>query len=225
MQWVPWQMMWAGSPLAVGAGHVSWRAMTVITDQHMDILFDVRGPISSIPICLNLHKPRRRERAMLWLGLGARVEPHVVRRAATTGTGGVSVAPRTTSLPVSTASGLTGRALSPLTVRQSRIRVQRPLSTRIGSVAASRGYGSHHYRMASQELDTKAPQEVRKYLQQSHDRIFENNKKWVAEMKGKHPEFFENLSAGQSPEYLWIGESPPSAFSVHEIVLLDTFLT
>lgn len=49
--------------------------------------------------------------------------------------------------------------------------------------------------------------EVRKYLQQSHDRIFENNKKWAEEMAKNKPEFFEHLSAGQAPEYLWIGTS------------------
>tara|TARA_R110002003_G_scaffold1005_9_gene22052 strand:+ start:18278 stop:18499 length:222 start_codon:yes stop_codon:yes gene_type:complete len=49
--------------------------------------------------------------------------------------------------------------------------------------------------------------EVRKYLQQSHDRIFENNKKWAEEMRKKKPEFFSDLSAGQAPEYLWIGTS------------------
>jgi carbonic anhydrase len=49
-------------------------------------------------------------------------------------------------------------------------------------------------------------QEVRKYLQQSHDRIFDNNKKWATKMKEENPEFFTDLSAGQSPEYLWIGE-------------------
>ena len=49
--------------------------------------------------------------------------------------------------------------------------------------------------------------EVRKYLQQSHDRIFENNKKWADEMRKKKPAFFKELSAGQSPEYLWIGAS------------------
>ena len=54
---------------------------------------------------------------------------------------------------------------------------------------------------------TEEPKEVRKYLQQSHDRIFENNKKWADEMKKKNPSFFDNLSAGQAPEYLWIGES------------------
>jgi carbonic anhydrase len=50
------------------------------------------------------------------------------------------------------------------------------------------------------------PKEVRKYLQQSHDRIFENNKKWADEMRKKNPGFFKDLSAGQAPEYLWIGE-------------------
>ncbi len=49
------------------------------------------------------------------------------------------------------------------------------------------------------------PNEVRKYLQQSHDRIFENNKKWAADQKAKHPEFFDKLAQGQSPDYLWIG--------------------
>jgi carbonic anhydrase len=59
-------------------------------------------------------------------------------------------------------------------------------------------------RMASE--DPEKQQEVRKYLQQSHDRIFENNKKWADEMKAKKPEFFSDLTAGQAPEYLWIGE-------------------
>lgn len=51
-------------------------------------------------------------------------------------------------------------------------------------------------------------QEVQKYLKQSHDKIFESNKKWAEEQKAKNPKFFEQLSAGQSPEYLWIGERP-----------------
>jgi carbonic anhydrase len=50
------------------------------------------------------------------------------------------------------------------------------------------------------------PKEVKRYLQQSHDRIFENNKKWATEQKAKHPEFFEKLAQGQSPDYLWIGK-------------------
>ncbi|KAF2738674.1 carbonic anhydrase [Polyplosphaeria fusca] len=47
--------------------------------------------------------------------------------------------------------------------------------------------------------------ETKKYLQQSHDKIFESNKKWAEEMKTKNPEFFDKLSEGQAPDYLWIG--------------------
>lgn len=67
--------------------------------------------------------------------------------------------------------------------------------------------------MTGQE-DPQTTQEVKKYLQQSHDRIFENNKKWADEMQKKKPEFFKDLSAGQAPDYLWIGESNahPTAF-------------
>ncbi|KAF2744888.1 carbonic anhydrase [Sporormia fimetaria CBS 119925] len=48
-------------------------------------------------------------------------------------------------------------------------------------------------------------QEVQKYLQQSHDKIFESNKKWAEEQKAKNPQFFDELQKGQSPDYLWIG--------------------
>ncbi|KAI1819396.1 carbonic anhydrase [Xylaria intraflava] len=47
--------------------------------------------------------------------------------------------------------------------------------------------------------------EISKYLQQTHDRLFDNNRAWAAEQKQKDPEFFAKLSAGQSPDYLWIG--------------------
>ena len=73
-----------------------------------------------------------------------------------------------------------------------------------------------HPTMTDQELEGQPPQEVRKYLQQTHDRIFENNKKWADEMKKSHPEFFENLSAGQAPDYLWIGESRPPSLNSRE---------
>ena len=43
------------------------------------------------------------------------------------------------------------------------------------------------------------------HLQESHDRIFENNRAWAAKQKEKDPEFFTKLSAGQEPDYLWIG--------------------
>ncbi|MGZ3900437.1 MAG: carbonic anhydrase [Bacteroidia bacterium] len=38
-----------------------------------------------------------------------------------------------------------------------------------------------------------------------YKKIFENNKKWVAEKKGDNVNFFENLAKGQSPEILYIG--------------------
>lgn len=38
-----------------------------------------------------------------------------------------------------------------------------------------------------------------------YDQIFENNRKWVAEKKATDAEFFEHLSKGQSPEFLYIG--------------------
>jgi carbonic anhydrase len=43
------------------------------------------------------------------------------------------------------------------------------------------------------------------YLQQSHDKIFTQNKKWAEAQLAKDPDFFKNLAAGQNPEYLWIG--------------------
>lgn len=43
------------------------------------------------------------------------------------------------------------------------------------------------------------------YLQETHDKVFENNKSWAAEQVAKDPDFFKKLAAGQNPEYLWIG--------------------
>lgn len=51
----------------------------------------------------------------------------------------------------------------------------------------------------------QSPDAVTKYLQQSHDRVFEHNQKWAADQSRKDPDFFKNLGAGQAPEYLWIG--------------------
>jgi len=36
-------------------------------------------------------------------------------------------------------------------------------------------------------------------------KIFEKNREWAAEIKEKDPEFFNQLSKQQDPEYLWIG--------------------
>ena len=35
--------------------------------------------------------------------------------------------------------------------------------------------------------------------------LFANNRRWADKMKARDPEFFERLSAQQSPKYLWIG--------------------
>lgn len=35
--------------------------------------------------------------------------------------------------------------------------------------------------------------------------LLENNRQWAAAIKAEDPQFFEKLSAQQSPEYLWIG--------------------
>ena len=42
-------------------------------------------------------------------------------------------------------------------------------------------------------------------MKKSYEKLLDNNKKWVAEQLHLDPNFFENLSKGQSPEYLWIG--------------------
>ncbi len=42
-------------------------------------------------------------------------------------------------------------------------------------------------------------------MEKSYARLIENNKTWVAEQLPLDPNFFENLSKGQTPEYLWIG--------------------
>ncbi|KAI5456720.1 carbonic anhydrase [Mariannaea sp. PMI_226] len=64
---------------------------------------------------------------------------------------------------------------------------------------------SKHHPPTPPDLRTMAEKDIKKYLEQSHDRIFENNRRWAAEKKEKNPDFFAHLSAGQNPEYLWIG--------------------
>jgi carbonic anhydrase len=36
-------------------------------------------------------------------------------------------------------------------------------------------------------------------------RLFDNNRKWAQGIKERQPDFFQSLSAQQSPKYLWIG--------------------
>ena len=42
-------------------------------------------------------------------------------------------------------------------------------------------------------------------MKKSYLRLLENNKNWVREQLELDPDFFERLSRGQSPDYLWIG--------------------
>ncbi|KAF9883080.1 hypothetical protein FE257_004114 [Aspergillus nanangensis] len=61
---------------------------------------------------------------------------------------------------------------------------------------------------------------VSQYLKQSHERIFENNRKWVATKRQVDPDFFTKLAAGQKPEYLYIGCSD-SRVPANEIMGLE----
>jgi carbonic anhydrase len=42
-------------------------------------------------------------------------------------------------------------------------------------------------------------------MEKSYLRLLENNKTWVREQLDLDPTYFEKLSKGQSPDYLWIG--------------------
>lgn len=56
----------------------------------------------------------------------------------------------------------------------------------------------------------------------NHDiqKLFENNKAWVAEINAEKPGFFEGLVQQQKPEYLWIGCSD-SRVPANELVKMD----
>ncbi|RFU29772.1 hypothetical protein B7463_g6556, partial [Scytalidium lignicola] len=58
------------------------------------------------------------------------------------------------------------------------------------------------------------------YLQQNQERIFANNKSWVATKLNEDSQFFEKLSSGQHPDYLYIGCSD-SRVPANEIMGLD----
>ncbi|MEI8278212.1 MAG: carbonic anhydrase [Bacteroidota bacterium] len=54
----------------------------------------------------------------------------------------------------------------------------------------------------------------------SYEEIFENNRKWVADMKANDPDFFEKLARDQQPDYLYIGCSD-SRVPANEIMGLE----
>ena len=59
---------------------------------------------------------------------------------------------------------------------------------------------------AAQSVQTSATKpNLNDYLRQDHDRVFARNREWAASQQLKDPDFFAKLSAGQTPEYLWIG--------------------
>ena len=47
--------------------------------------------------------------------------------------------------------------------------------------------------------------------------LFDNNRRWAAEVTAAHPDFFQRLASQQAPEYLWIGCSD-SRVPANEIV-------
>ncbi|MCW3123751.1 MAG: Carbonic anhydrase [Flavipsychrobacter sp.] len=54
----------------------------------------------------------------------------------------------------------------------------------------------------------------------SYEQIFDNNRKWVAEMTAKDANFFEKLARDQNPDYLYIGCSD-SRVPANEIMGLE----
>ena len=52
---------------------------------------------------------------------------------------------------------------------------------------------------------TMAEEDISRYLKQSHEGVFARNREWAAAQRERDPAFFDKLSAGQAPEYLWIG--------------------
>ena len=54
----------------------------------------------------------------------------------------------------------------------------------------------------------------------TYEQIFENNRKWVADMTAKDADFFEKLAREQTPDYLYIGCSD-SRVPANEIMGLD----
>jgi hypothetical protein len=58
------------------------------------------------------------------------------------------------------------------------------------------------FNMADNPDVTKNQPLPHSYLKDSHERLFENNRKWVAAKKEADPKFFDKMAAGQSPDYL-----------------------
>lgn len=57
-------------------------------------------------------------------------------------------------------------------------------------------------------------------MDEGYNKLFDNNKKWIAEMKQTDADFFEKLSQDQQPDYLYIGCSD-SRVPANEIIGLQ----
>lgn len=99
-------------------------------------------------------------------------------------------------------------------------------SRRASSTFASVTTSARFYNTLGKDAKTRvswrdmADKDISKYLEQSHDRLFEHNSAWAKAKREQDPEFFAKLSAGQEPEYLWIGCSD-SRIPAEQITGLD----
>ncbi len=48
-------------------------------------------------------------------------------------------------------------------------------------------------------------EDLKESMRKSYERLFENNEKWIANRQKEDPEYFNKLSVGQTPQYLFIG--------------------
>ncbi|TAE88289.1 MAG: sulfate permease [Bacteroidetes bacterium] len=54
-------------------------------------------------------------------------------------------------------------------------------------------------------MDGLEKEELKENMRKSYERLFVNNQKWVDDKTMNDPEYFSRLSAGQTPQYLFIG--------------------
>ncbi|RYP00923.1 hypothetical protein DL764_006346 [Monosporascus ibericus] len=74
--------------------------------------------------------------------------------------------------------------------------------------SSSSNSGSHSNKTPSPPTVYSAnmsEEDLSRYLKQTHDKVFEHNKEWAAAQRARDPSFFDKLTAGQTPDYLWIG--------------------
>jgi carbonic anhydrase len=66
----------------------------------------------------------------------------------------------------------------------------------------------HQYKESIPQNKENVPQTAnrkQKVDYASYEKLFENNRNWVAERLSLDPNYFSNLAMGQSPKFLWIG--------------------